>query len=1299
MPHALKTTSKWIGIVLAVLIALLLLAVFVLPKTKPGQGLVDRIARPVIEAQVRAQLGSDIDFERIQGALPGEILLKEVVLSEDGEAWLTVKRARLDWSPLALIGGNVVVNSLVVSDVDLLRQPPPRPEQPPKPEEESGPLDLPSIRVDRVVIDPLTIHEPVLGRPYALSAQASLEAEGQEVAGRLDVATATGSDKLSADLQYGPERLGAKLTVRGDEAGLIATLARAGGPVSVELAGDGPLSEWRGTLAAALGEYGGADATLSGDLEGLTNARFAGEVRPGPGLPEIAGQVVGETLTVDVATARDGEAVDVAIQELAGRFGRLSGTVRLGSLSAETVAADLSGTISEPVATEFGAPFVAGPVSLRADAAQAGGGWTVDGTLGTAAFDAAVTDGVTNPETTFAGRVSVRSGGLEIGQERLDPILAGGASAVARIDYPASGPLRVTDIDAALGRGPLAVNATGQATYDVESQRFDARLNARARKAALERLAGTGTYDGPLDLVVAASGTPQDADVDVRAAIPSGTLDGLAFSAGRLTADLTGLPGAPAGEVAVTSEGGDYEGRVVARRDGQAVDIPELRFASGGLNVDGRAQVNPETRAASAVLTLDAGTSTTLITGQTVGGTADVRAEVGADGGPVDVSVQARGLSFEENTVEAATITARGPMSAIAFDVDATGIAAAGRFVPFLRTAGTADVATPQRVIELASFATALETDAEEDRITLLAPTRIELGEVIEVSETRIDWLGDGRVVARGRYAPDLWVAEVTAEDLTLPGQPFAANLSASVDSREAEVATFDARVRTTNDELEEQYAVVASGRWADGRLSAQANLAPEDAQPFGEATVSFPLTLTRADGALGVALPEEGLEGRVRYASELAPLFAFAALAEAPVTGRLEADVTLGGAVTAPEARGQARLIGAEFEEPRFGFALSDIGLQAEFAYTGDETVVQLTGNATDAEGDADAVEVTGDVRLGADASAVDVRVALSDAQLADSAALELQTDGQLSLTGPLTDLVFAGQINIDELDAAIPSLDGADAGPQYVPVNVVRVDGPAEDRVGELAEPAPPPFEVGLDLTIQANNAVFVRGRGLDSEWQIDMTVGGTSLAPRIGGEVELLEGTFDFAGREFDLTRGLIDFQRRDEINPRLDVEAQLELDDVTAIVAVTGPAKDPEIALSANPARPQEDVLALILFGKPATELTALESLQIANAVAKLSGKSPLGGGGPGITDKLRSGLGLDDLSIGVGADGQAQVGIGKYVTDDLHVSARQSAGEVGTEVIVTYDVTDEVTVESVLKPGGAQGVSANYKLDY
>ena len=64
-----------------------------------------------------------------------------------------------------------------------------------------------------------------------------------------------------------------------------------------------------------------------------------------------------------------------------------------------------------------------------------------------------------------------------------------------------------------------------------------------------------------------------------------------------------------------------------------------------------------------------------------------------------------------------------------------------------------------------------------------------------------------------------------------------------------------------------------------------------------------------------------------------------------------------------------------------------------------------------------------------------------------------------------------------------------------------------------------------------------------------------------------------------------------------------------------------------------------------------------------------------------------------------ASGEGVVAVGKYLSDDVYVSARQSAGGTSTEVSVTYEVTDHITVESTLEPTGTQDVSVNYKKDY
>jgi translocation and assembly module TamB len=244
---------------------------------------------------------------------------------------------------------------------------------------------------------------------------------------------------------------------------------------------------------------------------------------------------------------------------------------------------------------------------------------------------------------------------------------------------------------------------------------------------------------------------------------------------------------------------------------------------------------------------------------------------------------------------------------------------------------------------------------------------------------------------------------------------------------------------------------------------------------------------------------------------------------------------------------------------------------------------------------------------------------------------------------------------------------------------------------------EPAGPP--VTLALNVKANDKVFIRGRGLESEWSADIAVSGDAEDPLFEGKLELRRGYLDFAGRRFALSRGLIAFDRYAPNNPRLDIRAEHETKDgVTAIIEIKGRAQSPDISLLSTPSLPSEDVMALVLFGKPATDLSALESLQVAQALAQITGVGPFGGAG--ITGTARRALGLDMLSLAFDAEtGAGALEVGKYVADGLFVSATQDARGENGSVRIEYEIAKSVTVETELKQDGDQTVSANWKIDF
>src|SRR5205823_12562843 len=194
-------------------------------------------------------------------------------------------------------------------------------------------------------------------------------------------------------------------------------------------------------------------------------------------------------------------------------------------------------------------------------------------------------------------------------------------------------------------------------------------------------------------------------------------------------------------------------------------------------------------------------------------------------------------------------------------------------------------------------------------------------------------------------------------------------------------------------------------------------------------------------------------------------------------------------------------------------------------------------------------------------------------------------------------TRLDAAGSINVHRAEINIPK-----ALPPEVAVLDVRRPGQ-----GPPPESAPGPV-IGLDLSIDAPRAVFVRGRGLDAETGGQLHVTGTSAAPRIAGGFDMRRGTFDLGGASLKFTSGKVSFTGSglsQKIDPTLDFAAESTVNNITAKLTVTGYADAPRIALTSSPELPQDEILARLPFGRSAKELNPPPLAQPAAAIASLT----------------------------------------------------------------------------------------------
>jgi len=224
-----------------------------------------------------------------------------------------------------------------------------------------------------------------------------------------------------------------------------------------------------------------------------------------------------------------------------------------------------------------------------------------------------------------------------------------------------------------------------------------------------------------------------------------------------------------------------------------------------------------------------------------------------------------------------------------------------------------------------------------------------------------------------------------------------------------------------------------------------------------------------------------------------------------------------------------------------------------------------------------------------------------------------------------------------------------------------------------------------LGLDLKVDAPRAVFVHGRGLDAETGGELRVRGTSAAPQVSGGFDMRRGSFDLGGASLKFTSGKVSFAGTglsQKIDPTLDFLAETTSGEITARLSVTGYADAPRIALSSTPEMPQDEILARLLFGVSAKQLSPLQLAQIAAAVATIAG---VGGDNNPLT-AIQKSLGLDRLSTGTTPTGGTVVEAGRYVSERVYVGAKQST-QGGTQAQVQVDLTKNLKLQATLGTGG------------
>jgi translocation and assembly module TamB len=212
-----------------------------------------------------------------------------------------------------------------------------------------------------------------------------------------------------------------------------------------------------------------------------------------------------------------------------------------------------------------------------------------------------------------------------------------------------------------------------------------------------------------------------------------------------------------------------------------------------------------------------------------------------------------------------------------------------------------------------------------------------------------------------------------------------------------------------------------------------------------------------------------------------------------------------------------------------------------------------------------------------------------------------------------------------------------------------------------------------VALDVALKAPRGVFLKGRGLNLELSLDAQVTGSTAAPDLSGEARVVRGDYDFAGKRFSFDNRSAVYLSTDPDRIRLDLTASRDDPSLTAVIRIEGTASKPRITLTSTPVLPSDEVLAQVLFGASASQLSPLDAATLASAATSLAG-----GAGFDITGNLRSFAHLDRLAFGGDTPG-AIISGGKYVTNNVYIEI--AGGPNGPAGYLEWRVKKDLSVVS------------------
>jgi len=406
---------------------------------------------------------------------------------------------------------------------------------------------------------------------------------------------------------------------------------------------------------------------------------------------------------------------------------------------------------------------------------------------------------------------------------------------------------------------------------------------------------------------------------------------------------------------------------------------------------------------------------------------------------------------------------------------------------------------------------------------------------------------------------------------------------------------------------------------------------------------------------------------------------------------GTVSVDVDVSGTVVEPEIRGAGKIVDAGFAlSDRAQYSISNINGSFELSNNG-VTLTSLTARSLDGR-----IKATGFLPFAKGLRGAELSMTIEklhvpkfygiDGVVSGKSELLIKDNDVISLRGDFQTIKVV--LDLDELSDAINK--------SFPEVEIVEDEGEGE-LVEESSSTVFERLDMDLNVDCSGGNA-WVRGLGIETE-----VSGNIRVVKRPNDDLHLFgriaskRGWYSFQSIRLKIVKGQVEFRGVYPPDPGLDIVGEKQVDEVVVRVEIKGRVTEPEFHLSGVPSMSEVDALSYLLFGRPARQLTARESVSMQEQAALL-----LGSKASRIFKELLGNTPFtpDILNFRRGESGSEVLEIGKYLTPDFYVTYEKDVTE-GREdkVDIEYRVNRHISIQSQIGGSGNSGVDVLWRYDF